>query len=375
MGEASAVQRGEQRLTAALSPSSPRPNAAACRTTLRIAEQRLECRPSRRVADTADAERGAPPQVRVGPLGDRGQVARRIRRVAEDAQVFEADDGAAVFGVAGLGRQSTGGAVSLQAVWPSATMAASASAAAGCRPSRTPRPCRRCISAILRRRARSGPQEGQPQQAKIEAIDAHGPGGSYQIYFAALTHRHIAIEGPAGVGKTALAERLATRLDAALVVDESANPFDGDAQGGRLGAAFQAQLFRLLTRHRQQSTLKQADLFAQATVSDYLFDKDKIYAYQTLDDNELFIYQRLFELLSARHRPTRSRHLPAGADRRAPAPHQGPPDVRPRAASLDRLAELNEAFNHFFFHHTATPLLVVETSQLDLTWPTPPWTT
>ena len=114
-----------------------------------------------------------------------------------------------------------------------------------------------------------------------------------------MTHRHIAIEGPAGVGKTALAERLATRLDAALVVDESANPFDGDAQSGRSGAAFQAQLFRLLTRHRQQSTLKQADLFAQATVSDYLFDKDKIYAYQTLDDNELFIYQRLFELLSA----------------------------------------------------------------------------
>ena len=152
------------------------------------------------------------------------------------------------------------------------------------------------------RKAVAGPEgapERLPPQAKIGEIDAHGPGGSYQIYFAALTHRHIAIEGPAGVGKTALAERLATRLDAALVVDESANPFDGDAHGGRSGAAFQAQLFRLLTRHRQQSTLKQADLFAQATVSDYLFDKDKIYAYQTLDDNELFIYQRLFELLSA----------------------------------------------------------------------------
>jgi deoxyadenosine/deoxycytidine kinase len=182
-----------------------------------------------------------------------------------------------------------------------------------------------------------------------------------------LTHRHIAIEGPAGVGKTALAERLATRLDAGLVIDESANPFDGEARGGRSGAAFQAQLFRLLTRHRQQSTLKQADLFAQATVSDYLFDKDKIYAYQTLDDNELFIYQRLFELLSADiAAPDLVIYLQAPTDvlrRRIKERRDS------RIASVERLAELNEAFNHFFFHHTATPLLVVETSHLDLSWP------
>jgi deoxyadenosine/deoxycytidine kinase len=186
-----------------------------------------------------------------------------------------------------------------------------------------------------------------------------------------LTHRHIAIEGPAGVGKTALAERLATRLDAALVVDESANPFDLEAQAGRAGAAFQSQLFRLLTRHRQQVALKQTDLFAQATVSDYLFDKDKIYAYQTLDDNELFIYQRLFELLSADLvAPDLVVYLQAPTDvlRRRLKERR---DARARGAALHRLAELNEAFNHFFFHHTATPLLVVETSQLDLTWPDP----
>ena len=184
-----------------------------------------------------------------------------------------------------------------------------------------------------------------------------------------MSHRHIAIEGPAGVGKTALAERLATRLDAALVVDEPSNPFDADAQGGRTGAAFQAQLFRLLTRHRQQVSLKQADLFAQATVSDYLFDKDKIYAYQTLDDNELFIYQRLFELLSADLvPPDLVIYLQAPTDvlRRRLKERR---EARARTAALHRLGELNEAFNHFFFHHTATPLLVVETSQLDLTWP------
>ncbi|HEY8551247.1 MAG TPA: deoxynucleoside kinase [Vicinamibacterales bacterium] len=186
-----------------------------------------------------------------------------------------------------------------------------------------------------------------------------------------MDFRYIAIDGPAGVGKTTLAERLAARLDATLVLDEVSNPFDGDEQSGRAGAAFQAQLFRLLSRHRQQLTLKQADLFAQTTVSDYLFDKDKIYAYQILDDNELFIYQRLFELLAQDVvSPDLVIYLQAPTDvlrRRLRHRH----DDRPSAALLARLPELNEAFNHFFFHHTATPLLVVETSQLDLSWPDP----
>jgi deoxyadenosine/deoxycytidine kinase len=187
-----------------------------------------------------------------------------------------------------------------------------------------------------------------------------------------LDCRYIALEGPAGVGKNALAERLASRLDAALVLDDTdANPFLSEDHHGRPGSSFQAQLFCLLSRHRQQVTLRQADLFSQATVSDYVFDKDKIYAYQTLDDNELFIYQRLYDLLT----------------RDVPPPDlvvylQAPVDVlrkrlkeRPRdggaspAGVLSRLPELNEAFNHFFFHYTATPLLVVETSHIDLTWP------
>src|SRR5436853_7424760 len=101
-------------------------------------------------------------------------------------------------------------------------MPASASAIAGRRSSlRTARPSRRSIGGSSGVARLEGPRQPRPQRAPIEAIDAPGPGGSYQIYFAALTHRHIAIEGPAGVGKTALAERLATRLDAALVVDES----------------------------------------------------------------------------------------------------------------------------------------------------------
>src|SRR5215211_8773261 len=113
-----------------------------------------------------------------------------------------------------------------------------------------------------------------------------------------MDFRYIAIEGPIGVGKSSLAERLAKRLDATPVLEEKDNPFLADFYAERPGAALQAQLFYLLSRHRQQSALKQADLFSQQTVCDYLFDKDKIYAYVNLDDNELFIYQRLYDLLS-----------------------------------------------------------------------------
>src|SRR5437899_11343844 len=107
----------------------------------------------------------------------------------------------------------------------------------------------------------------------------------------------MAIEGPIGAGKTALAERLGTRLDATVVLEETDNPFLADFYADRPGAALQAQLFYLLSRHRQQTALRQADLFTQITVADYLFDKDKIFAYLNLDDNELFIYQRLYDLL------------------------------------------------------------------------------
>jgi len=180
--------------------------------------------------------------------------------------------------------------------------------------------------------------------------------------------RYIAIEGPIGAGKTPLAERLGARLDATLVLEETENPFLADFYADRPGAALQAQLFYLLNRHRQQMSLRQADLFNQTTICDYLFDKDKIFAYVNLDDNELFVYQRLYDLLV----------------RDIPSPDlvlylQAPTDVLLRrlrnrrtdleAAALepdpDYVRELNEAYHHFFFHYNATPLLVVETTQFD----------
>jgi deoxyadenosine/deoxycytidine kinase len=185
-----------------------------------------------------------------------------------------------------------------------------------------------------------------------------------------LNFRYIAIEGPTGVGKSLLADRLGARLDATVVLDETENPFLPDFYAGRPGAAFQTQLFYTLSRHRQQTALRQSDLFSQLTVSDYLFERDKIYAYLNLDDNELFIYQRLYELLAPETLPPDLVvYLQTPTDvlrRRLRDRARANPDV---AALDDRyIRELNEAYNHFFFHYDATPLLVVETSQFDLSW-------
>ncbi len=114
-----------------------------------------------------------------------------------------------------------------------------------------------------------------------------------------MSFRSIAIDGPIGVGKTALAERLAARLDGTTILEERENPFLPDFYKGRPGAALQAQLFYLLNRHQQQTAQRQSNLFAQVSICDYVFDKDKIFAYLNLDDNELFIYQRLYDLLAA----------------------------------------------------------------------------
>ena len=184
-----------------------------------------------------------------------------------------------------------------------------------------------------------------------------------------MPFQYIAIDGPIGVGKTALAERLAARLDATAVLEETDNPFLTDFYAERAGAALQSQLFYLLSRHRQLVTLRQANLFAQTTVCDYLFDKDKIFAYLNLDDNELFIYQRLFDLLSGDvPTPDLVIYLQAPTDllvRRARERAKDPEYDAPEPGA-EYIRELNDAYQHFFFHYSATPLLVVETSQLDL---------
>ena len=183
-----------------------------------------------------------------------------------------------------------------------------------------------------------------------------------------MAFRYITIEGPIGVGKTRLAERLASRIEGTAVLEETDNPFLTDFYNERPGAALQAQLFYLLNRHRQLMQIRQADLFQHTVVCDYVFDRDKIFAYLNLDDNELFIYQRLYDLLSRDvPAPDLVVYLQAPTEvliRRVLEKPQDPDRPSP-VPDAEYLRELNEAYQHFFFHYNATPLLVVETSEFD----------
>ncbi len=109
-----------------------------------------------------------------------------------------------------------------------------------------------------------------------------------------MTFRYIAVEGPPGVGKTELSKGLAARLDGAALHEEKNNPFLRDFLAGKGGAAFQAQIFFLLNRYRQLSGLAQLELFSQTQISDFILNRDKVYAYLHLDDTELMLYEKIY---------------------------------------------------------------------------------
>jgi len=113
-----------------------------------------------------------------------------------------------------------------------------------------------------------------------------------------LTLRHVAVDGPIGVGKTSLCDMLARRFHGTKILEDVDNPFLGDFYKKKKGSAFQTQLFFLLSRYQQQREIAQIDLFTTLVVADYHFPKDKIFAYLSLDASELLIYDRLYGLLA-----------------------------------------------------------------------------
>ncbi|MBI4572855.1 MAG: deoxynucleoside kinase [candidate division NC10 bacterium] len=178
--------------------------------------------------------------------------------------------------------------------------------------------------------------------------------------------RYIVVEGAIGVGKTSLVDLLAERLGARKLLEVAEdNPFLPNFYKDPRRSAFQTQLWFLLNRFRQQQELGQFDLFRQTLVADYLFAKDKIFAYLTLEDHELALYERVHALLQVRvSTPDLVIFLQANTEallQRIAIRGKG------YEREIDRkyLADLNEAYTHFFFHYTASPLLVVNTSDID----------
>jgi deoxyadenosine/deoxycytidine kinase len=177
---------------------------------------------------------------------------------------------------------------------------------------------------------------------------------------------YVAIEGVIGVGKTTLAGLVAKKWGAHLkleVVEE--NPFLEKFYADMRSYAFQTQMFFLLSRHKQQLELKQFDLFQDRVVADYLFAKDRIFANITLDDNELALYKRLADILEREvARPDVVVYLQASTDVLMERIRKRGRNFE-RAISRDYIDALNDAYNYFFFHYRDTPLIVVNTNEID----------
>ena len=178
--------------------------------------------------------------------------------------------------------------------------------------------------------------------------------------------RYIAIEGPIGVGKTALAGRLAASLSAELVLEEvEENPFLERFYRDRRSAALPAQMFFLFARARQIEELRQSDLFARTRISDYLFSRDRLFAELSLDAEELKLYDQIVENLNVEPPvPDLVIYLQASVDSLM---HR----LARRNASCDRFVEraylekLADAYARFFHDYDDGPLLIVNASQID----------
>jgi len=181
-----------------------------------------------------------------------------------------------------------------------------------------------------------------------------------------LPFRYLAVDGPIGVGKTSLVDRLVRRFEAVKVLEDVENPFLPDFYQDRPGAAFQTQMYFLLSRYKQQQEIVQQELFQRLVVSDYTFQKDRIFAYLTLGDDELATYDKLYVTLEPQVPvPDLVLYLTADVDTCMAR-------IRKRARGMEReisedyMAELIDAYNHYFHYYNRSPLLVVDTRHLNL---------
>jgi deoxyguanosine kinase len=177
---------------------------------------------------------------------------------------------------------------------------------------------------------------------------------------------YINIEGSIGAGKTSLAKTLAEKIDARLILEETEeNPFLPDFYKDKRRYAFQTQLFFLLSRHKQQQELFATDLFHKKTVSDYFFDKDRIFASVTLDQREFYLYEKLLLILEKDiPRPDLVVYLQTSSEVLLERIKERG-RLYEKNIDSDYIKALNEAYNYYFFHYTKTPLLVVNTDRID----------
>jgi deoxyadenosine/deoxycytidine kinase len=180
-----------------------------------------------------------------------------------------------------------------------------------------------------------------------------------------LGFHYVAVDGPIGVGKTTLVELLARRYEGVKILEDVDNPFLPDFYQDRPGAAFQTELYFLLSRFKQQQEIAQRELFDRLLVADYTFQKNRIFAYLNLTDDELMLFDKLFALLEPQVPvPDLVIHLVADVGTCMER-------IRRRARSFEKtiaenyLTELIDAYNHYYHYYDRSPLLVVDTRHLN----------
>ncbi len=180
-----------------------------------------------------------------------------------------------------------------------------------------------------------------------------------------LGFHYVAVDGPIGVGKTTLVELLARHYEGVKILEDVDNPFLPDFYQDRPGAAFQTELYFLLSRYKQQQEIAQRELFDKLLVADYTFQKNRIFAYLNLSDDELMLFDKLFALLEPQVPiPDLVSHLVADVGTCMER-------IRRRARSFEKtmseeyLSELIDAYNHYYHYYDRSPLLVVDTRHMN----------
>ena len=181
----------------------------------------------------------------------------------------------------------------------------------------------------------------------------------------ALPVHYIAVDGPIGVGKTTLVELLAKRFDGVKLLEDVENPFLPSFYEDRPGAAFQTELYFLLSRFKQQQDVAQRELFDRLMVADYTFPKNRIFAYLNLSDDELMLFDKLYTLLEPQLAvPDLVIYLVADLDTCMERIDKRRRDFE-RDMSTEYMTELIDAYNHYYHYYNRSPLLVIDTRNLN----------
>jgi deoxyadenosine/deoxycytidine kinase len=178
--------------------------------------------------------------------------------------------------------------------------------------------------------------------------------------------KYLVVEGPIGVGKTSLVTLLADQLGGTPILEESENnPFLVRFYRDRRRWAFQTQLFFLLSRYRQQEEMAQHELFSNVTITDVFLPKDRIFASLNLTPDELVLYDQIYGLLRSRlPKPDLVIYLHAETNALMQRVKQRGREYE-QEMTWEYLDELSRAYNEFFFSYNDTPLLVIQTTEID----------